>query len=376
MSAQAMLRRMAALSRKEVIHIVRDARVIYMALGMPIVLLVLFGYAVSFDLDRLAVGVVDQDATAASRRLVQALTASGAFAVTHTLATPDGIEPLFRSGKLKVAVVIPQDYGRKLARSEVAESQILLDGADGTTTSIALGYAMGVSQSETRRALEASGVTAQFALQDRVRLRFNPGMKSAHFIVPGLIALILSIMAVLLTALTVAREWERGSMEQLFATPVGRLEVILGKLLPYVVVGMIQVLLVVTLGVFLFDLPVRGSVALLFSAALLFLVGMLAQGLFISVATRNQQVATQIGVVTSMLPTLLLSGFLFPVENMPWPLQALSTVIPSRYFIVVLRGVLLKGNGIDVLWGEFLAMASFALVMILLSTAKFRRRLD
>jgi ABC-2 type transport system permease protein len=272
--------------------------------------------------------------------------------------------------------VIPHDYGRKLARSEVAESQILLDGADGTTTSIALGYAMGVSQAETRRALEGSGLVPQFALQDRVRLRFNPGMKSAHFIVPGLIALILSIMAVLLTALTVAREWERGSMEQLFATPVGRLEVILGKLLPYVVLGMIQVLLVVTLGVYLFELPVRGSVALLFGAALLFLIGMLGQGLFISVATRNQQVATQIGVVTSMLPTLLLSGFLFPVENMPPALQALSAVIPSRYFIVVLRGVLLKGNGFDVLWPNFAAMALFALVMILLSTVKFRRRLD
>jgi ABC-2 type transport system permease protein len=376
MSAKAMVRRTLALSRKEIIHIARDVRVIYMALGMPIVLLVLFGYAVSFDLDRLAVGVVDQDASPASRRLVEALTASGAFTVKERLPSPDAIEPLFRSGNLKVALVIPKDYGRKLARSEVAESQILLDGADGTTTSIALGYAMGVSQSETRRALEGSGLVPQFALQDRVRLRFNPGMKSAHFIVPGLIALILSIMAVLLTALTVAREWERGSMEQLFATPVGRLEVILGKLLPYVVLGMIQVLLVVTLGMYLFELPVRGSVVLLFSAALLFLIGMLGQGLFISVATRNQQVATQIGVVTSMLPTLLLSGFLFPVENMPPALQALSAIIPSRYFIVVLRGVLLKGNGFDVLWPNFVAMALFAGVMILLSTVKFRRRLD
>jgi len=165
-------------------------------------------------------------------------------------------------------------------------------------------------------------------------------------------------------------------MEQLFSTPVGRLEVILGKLAPYVVLGMVQVLLVVTMGTVLFGVPVRGSLWLLFGAALLFLVGMLGQGLFISVATRNQQVATQIGFVTSMLPTLLLSGFMFPVANMPVPLQVLSAVIPSRYFIVVLRGVLLKGNGVDVLWPELMALAVFALVMIGLSSARFKRRLD
>jgi ABC-2 type transport system permease protein len=364
------------MSRKEVIHIARDVRVIYMALGMPVVLLLLFGYAVSFDLDRLAVGVVDQDRTAASRGLVEALVATGSFEVTHSLQRAEDIEPLFRKGELKLALVIPPDYGRKLARGEVTESQIVLDGSDGTTTSIALGYAMGISQAQNRKALEASGLTAALPLQDRVRLRFNPGMKSAHFIVPGLIALILSIMAVMLTALTVAREWERGSMEQLFATPVGRLEVILGKLLPYVVLGMVQVLLVVTLGTVLFDVPVRGSLWLVFGAALLFLIGMLGQGLLVSVITRNQQVATQIGVVTSMLPTMLLSGFLFPVDNMPAPLQLLSAVIPARYFIVVLRGVLLKGNGADVLWPNLVAMAGFALLMIALSSARFKRRLD
>jgi ABC-2 type transport system permease protein len=165
-------------------------------------------------------------------------------------------------------------------------------------------------------------------------------------------------------------------MEQLFATPVGRIEVIVGKLLPYVVLGMVQVLLVVTLGTILFDVPVRGSLLLLFGAALLFLIGMLGQGLFISVVTRNQQVATQIGVVTSMLPTILLSGFLFPVANMPLPLQVLSSLIPSRYFIVVLRGVLLKGNGLDALWPNLVAMAAFAITMIGLSSLRFKRRLD
>lgn len=370
------LTRLFALSRKEVIHIVRDVQVVYMALGMPVVLLLLFGYAVSFDLDRLPVGVVDQDQTPASRHLVEALSAGDAFEVRERYTDPSEIEPQFRSGRLKMGLVIPEGYGRKLARGEVSESQVLLDGADGTTAGIALGYAMGLNQAENRRMLESSGLAPQLAIQDRVRMRFNPAMTSAWFLVPGLIALILSIMAVMLTALTVAREWERGSMEQLFATPVGRLEVILGKLLPYVVLGMVQVLLVVTLGTVLFGVPVRGSLLLLFGAALLFLIGMLAQGLFISVATRNQQVATQIGFVTSMLPTILLSGFMFPVANMPKPLQLLSAFVPSRYFIQVLRGVMLKGNGIDVQWPNLLAMAVFAVVMIGLSSAKFKRRLD
>lgn len=368
--------RLRAMARKEILHIVRDVRVIYLALGMPVVLLVLFGYAVSFDLDRLPMGVVDQDATPASRQVVAAMTSSGAFEASQTIESPDAVEPLFRKGKLKVALVIPKNYARDLVRGQDAEVQLLLDGADGTTTSIALGYAMGIGQAEARRLVEKSGLAPQLALQDRVRFRFNPAMRSAQFIVPGLIALILSILAVLLTALTVAREWERGNMEQLFATPVGRIEVVLGKLLPYIVLGLVQVLLVVTLGSVLFDVPVRGSLLVLFAAALVFLTGMLAQGLFISVVTRNQQVATQVGVVTAMLPTLLLSGFLFPIQNMPTALQVLSVVVPSRYFIRILRGVLLKGNGLDVLWHDLVAMIVFAVVMTALSSVRFRRRLD
>jgi ABC-2 type transport system permease protein len=341
---------------------------------------VLFGYAISFDLDLLPIGIVDQDRTPASRRLVAALTASDAFRVGAELRDPDAVptsvEQRFRRGEFKAALVIPRDFGRRLGRGEPAEAQLLLDGADGTTTSIVLGYAAGISQAETQRLLAKAGLVPKPAIDGRVRLRFNPEMRSARFIVPGLIALILSIMAVLLTALTVAREWERGSMEQLFATPVRRAEVIIGKLLPYVAIGMVQVLLVVTLGTWLFAVPVVGSLGLLFGAALLFLTAMLGQGLLISVVTRNQQVATQFGVLSSMLPTMLLSGFLFPIENMPAVLQAISVAIPSRYFIVVLRGVMLKGNGLAVLWPQLVALAVFAFVMLGLATARFRRRLD
>ena len=372
----AALRRIGALAHKEILHIVRDVRFIYLALGLPVVLLVLFGYAISFDLDLLPIGVVDLDRSPASRRLTEAVTASEAFRVAAVLHDPELVEPRFRRGEFKAALVIPKDFGRQLARNEPAEAQLLLDGADGTTTSIVLGYVVGISQAETQRLLAKAGLVPKPAVDGRVRLRFNPEMRSARFIVPGLIALILSIMAVLLTALTVAREWERGSMEQLFATPARRTEVIIGKLLPYLAIGMVQVLLVVTLGTWLFAVPVTGSLSLLFAAALLFLTAMLGQGLLISVLARNQQVATQIGVVSSMLPTILLSGFLFPIENMPVVLQAISAAVPSRYFIVALRGVMLKGNGFAVLWPQLVALAAFGLVMLGLATARFRRRLD
>ena len=368
--------RVLAMATKEVLHIVRDVRVIYMALGLPVVLLGLFGYAISFDLDRAPVAVVDQDHTPASRRLIEAMTASDTFRVAANLTDPGQVEAHFRRGDFKAALVIPKDFSRQLSRGEPADAQLLLDGSDGVTTGIVIGYAAGISQAETRRLMAKAGLVVEPAMDSRVRYRFNPGVRSARFIVPGLIAVILAIMAVLSTALTVAREWERGSMEQLFATPVRRLEVILGKLLPYLGIGLIQVLLVLTVGVWVFGVPIVGSLGLLFVAALLFLAAMLGQGLFISVATRNQQVSTQIALLSSLLPTLLLSGFLFPIENMPWLLQVISAAIPGRYFIVIMRGILLKGNGVGVLWPQFVALLAFAVAVLAMATARFRRRID
>lgn len=369
------IRRVGALARKEVLHIVRDVRVVYMALGMPVLLLLLFGYAVTFDLDRLPIALIDRDQTPASREYAAALAASGEFVVADHPLDPSEIEQDFRRNRLKVGVLIPRGFERSLARGESAEVQVLLDGADGTTTSVALGHVVGVTQARTTALLAGAGSMMSLPVDARVVMLFNPAMRSALFVVPGLIALILAIMAVLLTALTVAREWERGSMEQLFSTPVRRIEVVVGKLLPYLGVGMIQVLIVTTLGAVLFDVPVRGSLVLLFFSAALFLAGMLGQGLLISVVTRNQQVATQVGLISSMLPTILLSGFLFPVENMPAALQVIATILPSTHFIVILRGILLKGSGAAALWTHMLALTAFAVVVIGLSTLRFKRRL-
>ncbi len=373
---KAFFQRLAALAHKETLHISRDAQVIYMALGMPMVLLLLFGYAISFDLNSLPIGLVDQDQSPASRRLVQSITASDTFSIAEHLPGPEAVEEGFARAQFKAALLIPPGYSKTLKRASRADVQLLLDGADGTTAGIALGYMANIVQAESIRIQGGSAQELILPIEARVRARFNQGMKSALFIVPGLIALILSIMAVMLTALTVAREWERGSMEQLFSTPVGRLEVVLGKLAPYVVLGLIQVMLVVALGLFVFDVPFKGAMLDMFLVSILFLACMLGQGLLISVVTRNQMVATQVAAISSMLPTILLSGFMFPIENMPSFLQALSLVVPARYYIVAMRGIMLKGNDLTLLWPQALALFIFAGIMVLASTARFKRRLD
>ncbi len=373
---KAFFQRLGALAHKETLHISRDAQVIYMALGMPMVLLLLFGYAISFDLNSLPIGLVDQDQSPASRRLVQSITASDTFSIAAHLPGPEAVEAGFARAQFKAALLIPPGYAKALKRASRADVQLLLDGADGTTAGIALGYMANIVQAESIRIQRGNAESLILPIEARVRARFNQGMKSALFIVPGLIALILSIMAVMLTALTVAREWERGSMEQLFSTPVGRLEVVLGKLAPYVVLGLIQVMLVVALGLFVFDVPFKGAMLDMFLVSILFLACMLGQGLLISVVTRNQMVATQVAAISSMLPTILLSGFMFPIENMPSFLRVLSLVVPARYYIVAMRGIMLKGNDLTLLWPQALALLIFAGIMVLASTARFKRRLD
>ncbi|NMB74229.1 MAG: ABC transporter permease [Myxococcales bacterium] len=371
------LRRTLALSGKELRHIVRDPRTLYLALGMPVVMLFIFGYAVTFDLDRLPLGVLDADRSPESRELVRAFESSGVFQRAWDLSNAaEEAEGHFHRGRIQGALVISPGFGRELGAGREGQVQFLLDGTDGVTAAIALGYAGAIAKAYQLRLLSRLSLELAPPLDARVRLRYNPEARSTIFIVPGLIALILALMMVLLTSLSVAREWERGSLEQLFATPAKRLQILIGKLLPYVALGMLQVLLVLALGTLLFQVPVRGSLLWLLGTALVFISGCVGQGLLISVLTRNQQLATQVAAITALLPTVLLSGFIFPIENMPWPLQALSTIVPARYFISALRGIMLKGNGPAEIWPQLAALLTFALVMLAAANARFQRRLD
>jgi len=368
------LTRILAIAHKEVLHVLRDVRTLYLALGMPVVMLVLFGFGVSFDLDDIPMVVVDQDGTEASRELVRRMIASGEIIEVARVSDPNEAEHLFVTGDAAAALIVPRGFGDDLGAGRATELQMLVDGADNSTATNVLAKVdalVAVIGGE----LAARGVRPSPPIDTRVITWFNPQARSALYLVPGLAAYVLAIVAVLLTALTVAREWERGSMQQLFATPVSRLEIVVGKLLPYLALGIVAVLLVLTAGAWVFDVPMRGDPIVLGAASLLFLMGMLGQGLLISVVTRNQMVATQVATMSSMLPSMLLSGFVFPIENMPLPLQVVSSVVPARYYIDALRGVLLRGNGLGELWHDLVALTVFSTVVLLAATKRFRREL-
>jgi ABC-2 type transport system permease protein len=362
------------MAAKETQHVLRDPRTLYMSLAMPVILLFLFGYGMSYDLERIPIAVADRDGTDASRALVEALTASRELEVVARI-DPEGAGALFRKGTALGAVVIPEGYGEDLLARRSTPVQLVVDGADPVVANQILAKADALARAETRRLMGSDLAGGAPPVQVKVWTLYNPEARSAVFMVPGLAVYLLAITAVLLTALTIAGEWERGSMEQLFASPVGRLEIVLGKLTPYLVLGLLELQLVIAFGTLAFDLPIRGSGLLLGVLGLVFLVGMLGQGLLISVIARNQLVATQAGALSALLPSMLLSGMIFPIENMPWILRTLSRVVPARYLVHGLRGVLLKGNGLAELWPDLVAMAIFAAAVIALATVRFQRRL-
>jgi ABC-2 type transport system permease protein len=359
---------------KEVLHVLRDPRTLLLGLAMPVLMLLLFGYGVSFDLDRIPLAVSDLDRTASSRRLATAFTAIGEFLPVGGAEADDAVT-LFRRQRARAVLVIPRGYERELQRGATGRAELLVDGTDPVTANQVLTKGDAIARAESLRLAAASGFQGTPPLGVKLWTRYNPEGRSAVFIVPGLAAYLMAIGAVLLTALTIAGEWERGSMEQLFASPVGRLEIVVGKLLPYLAIGMVQILLVLAVGATVFDVPVRGNPALVMLAGFLFLAGMLGQGLFISVVARSQLVATQAGALSSLLPSLLLSGMLFPIDNMPLPLRLLSRVVPARYLVDALRQVLLKGNGLAGIWPDLLAMTVFAVAILGLATARFQRRI-
>jgi ABC-2 type transport system permease protein len=368
--------RVLAMASKEMLHVQRDVRTLYLALGMPVVLLLLFGYGVSFDLDEIPVVIVDEDDSGASRELIRRMTSSGEMIEVARATSAHRISTFFERGEASAALIVPRGFGREIALGQRSTVQLLVDGADNATANqiIAKADALIAASGAELTARELRLTSGQRPpLQARVSTWFNPGGRSALYLVPGLTAYVLAIVAVLLTALTVAREWERGSMQQLYATPISRLEIIIGKLLPYLALGVIAVLLVLAAGAWVFDVPMRGDPVVLALASLLFLLGMLGQGLLISVVTQNQMVATQVATMSSMLPSMLLSGFVFPIENMPLPLRTISHVVPARYYVHALRGVLLRGNGFAELSSDLVALLIFAVIVLSIATKRFSR---
>ena len=378
-----MISRIAPILRKEMIQLHRDPRSLFLALGLPIVLLLIFGYAVKIDIRHVALAIVDQDNTSLSRDLRGRLQSTEYFDLRYVLSTTAGTEKLLDEGKVKIIVVVPSHFSRDLANGQNAGLQLLIDGSNNNTALIAMGYITRLIQEfSTRIILEtlnskggAQGDAFPF-VDPQFRIWYNPELRSTNFIVPGLIAVVMMIVTTMLTSLTVAREWETGTMEQLISTPARPFEIVIGKLIPYFLLGVVQISIVVLVGTSVFRVPLKGSLLFLFIVSAVFLLNGLGIGLLISTVTKSQQLAFMLCILFTMLPSFILSGFIFPISSMPPIIQYATTFIPAKYFLIILRGIFLKGTGFGILWPEFLILTIFGAVFLLVCARRLKLSLE
>lgn len=374
------LLRTRAVARKEFLHILRDPRSLGLALALPLLMILLFGYALSLDVDRIPTVIHDNDRTPESRELIEQFHGSRYFDIAGSPSDQPSIEESLDRNVVLLAVVIPRGYARDLLSGSPAQIQVVVDGSDSNTASIALGYTDALLQNHAERlrsrALNRMG-RAQWRVPvaPRIRIWYNSELKSRNYIVPGLIAVILTIIAALLTSLTIAREWETGTMEQVLSTPVRPAELVLGKMLAFFTLGVADTLLTVGAGVFIFRVPLRGNLIFLAVTACVFLVGALCWGILLSALARSQLLAYQMGMISSFLPAFILSGFIYATENMPAVIQVFSHLIPARYFVTILKGIYLKGVGLSVLWVELGFLVAYATLVFTAATRVLKRKL-
>jgi ABC-2 type transport system permease protein len=373
--------RMLAVARKEVIQIVRDSRSLGIVVVMPVTLMLLFGYGVNLDLRGLPVYVFDRDGSQQSQDLLKRFQASEYFTVARVVKSYPAITRALDDGHAKMAIVIPWDFSSRLASGSPVQVQALVDGTDDNTANVLIGYAQGVVQRYSAdiqldwlrrngQSIQPAGVSVQ------TRTWYNEDLESSAFIVPGVLALVMSVIGAFLTSLTIAREWERGSMEQLISTPVSAMEIMLGKLAPYFVLGMFDVIVCAAIAIYWFRVPFRGSYVTLLVSSALFLVVVLSLGFFISVLAKSQFAASQIALLVTFLPAFLLSGFLFSIDQMPVVLQWITRILPARYYVSVLKQIFLKGTPAAMLSADLIPLVVFAFVLALLATNAFHKRLD
>lgn len=364
--------------RKEFLHIFRDPRTLAITFLIPIVQLILLGYAATTDVGHLRTAVLDKDRTRESRALIAAYQASNYFDVTYYVEDEAELARLVDSGHARAGMIIPAGYGYDLSRGKRAQISFVIDGSDPNvaTTAFAASQSVGMAQSvEVTRARLGINPEEQPGIDVRPRVWYNPEMKSANFMIPALMGIILQMLTTLLTALAIVREREQGTIEQLIVTPIRPIELVLGKVAPYVALAFFDLGEVLLIGVFWFGVPIRGSLGLLLALSSLFLFTSLGIGLFISTISKTQQEA-MLSAFLIMLPTIFLSGFFFPLEAMPWALQLISMVIPLRYLLVIIRGIILKGVGLEVLMEQVVALVVFGVVIMGLASARFRKRLE
>jgi drug efflux transport system permease protein len=374
-------RRVMAIIRKEVIQIRRDPSSLLVIVLMPLIQLFIFGYGVNLDIQHVPLCVYDRDGTQTSQNLLKHFQATPYFRIVRVADSYRDVVQQIDDDKCAMAVVVPPQFSEALHASGHAGVQALLDASDNNTASIGMGYAQSILQTYSSEVqaewIEQRGLTpSPPSVTFQSRTWFNENLKSMDNFVPGVVALVMVVIGAFLTSLTIAREWERGTMEQLISTPVGKLEIQIGKLVPYFVIGMADTGLCAGAAVWWFGVPFRGSWAVLFGCSMLFLITVLSLGYFISVVGKSQLAASQLALLATFLPAFLLSGFIFPIDQMPVVVQWITRILPARYYVSILRNVFLKGTSVAVMSGQLLALGIIALVLVVLSTTAFHKRLQ
>jgi ABC-2 type transport system permease protein len=377
-----MFLRLSSLIQKEFIQIIRDPRTLAITFLMPVVMLFLLGYAATNDVRNVPLAVLDQDNTQESRALLNSYRAADYFQLAFTVRSEGDLRELIDSNRARAGIVIPPGYGKALNAGRQAHVAMVLDGSDPTVAATALSAAMLIGQSVSshilteRAMISGRGTTAvQMPVDVRTQVWYNPALVSAYYMVPALIGMILQFLTTMLTATSIVRERERGTIEQLIVTPIRSWELVVGKLVPYVLIAFFDTLEILLIGVLVFKIPINGSLALFLGLVCMFLITTLGIGLLISTVANTQQEAMLTNMFT-ILPSIFLSGFFFPLAAMPTVLQAISYVIPLRYFLIIARGIVLKGVGLNMLWGEVGALAAFAVLVMGATAVRFRKQLD
>ncbi len=362
-----------AIMRKELLHILRDPRSLIIVFLWPMLMVFIYGYAISFDIREIKLGLLDHDRSAVSRDFVRGMTASGYFRVVKVLPDRKTVEHGMVEGKFTALLVIPADFGKSLGTGPKAKVQLLVDGSNANTAAVAVNTLRSYC---ALRTIKLNAGTFRTPLTVEPRIWYNPDLKSADFIVPGLVAVVMMMICALLTSVTMARERENGTLEQILVSPVRPFETVAGKIAPYIVIALADSVLIIAFSMLVFGVPFRGDGALLLAASLAFVTCALGIGLFISSVARTQQVAMMASMVGTFLPSFLLSGFIFPLASLPKILQAVSYLVPAKYFLVIIRGVMLKDIGWGTAFRPLLFLVLFGSVVMLASVRRFKIRLE
>lgn len=367
------MRQFLAFIKKEFYHVFRDRKTLLMLFGLPVVQIVLFGFALTNEIKNTRIVVLDYAKDEASQQIVNRLEASTYFDIQENLVDASQIEESFKEGKIKLAIVIPVGFNNDLLHFNKAQIQIIADASDPNTANTLTTYATVIITAYQSELNELHH--APYQITTEVRMLYNPELKGAPNFVPGVMALVLMLIGVMMTAVSIVKEKENGTMEVLLVSPFRPFLVILSKAVPYLIISIINVAIILLLSVFLLDLPIHGSIALLFGESILLIITALSMGLLISTSTDSQQTAMLLSMMGMMLPTLLFTGFMFPIENMPVPLQIISNIVPAKWYYIIVKSIMIKGLGISMIWKETLILAGMTVILIAISLRKFKIRL-